>query len=96
MAARSDVWKWVAGSLAALMISNLGTALLFASMYAVTDEHIAEVVTSKFTEVSRGHGLYAIEGRSRLDRLESSYSEIMSLLTEIRSDIAVIKSKQSE
>jgi len=61
------VWKWIAGSMAALLVSNAATAWVAIANAKVTDDHIVGVVESRFTDISQGRGMYAIEGRGKID-----------------------------
>ena len=90
---KSAFWKWVAGLMASLVVSNCITAFVFGMSFRVSDEDIRDSVRRTFTEVSRNHGLYAIEGQPHIQRLEDKFETLVDLMADIRSDIAVIKNK---
>jgi hypothetical protein len=78
---------WIAGLLGAMIISNIGTALAMRT----TPAEVQRVVESTFTDLSGTKGLYILEGRPRIERLERDYANISALLGQIQADIAVIR-----
>ena len=89
MATRDGVWKWVAGMMAAVMTSSFATAMTFRT----SDEHIKEVVSESFTEISHGRGMYALEGRKRLEALETNNREIRVTLRETADRLTRVEAK---
>ena len=79
----ADVWKWISGLLLSVAVTNFGTAL---AMRGPTlddiDIRAKRVVKEGFTEISRTNGLYVIEGRPRIDNLESGHREILAKIND--------------
>lgn len=65
-------WKWLAGCLTAMVVSNCATALVFRT----SAEQIRTVISDSFLELSESKSMYAIEGRPRLTVLERRYEDL--------------------
>lgn len=90
---RMDVWKWVAGSLGALMISNVITALSFRMDVSEIQAIARSTSEDAFTEMSRQRGMYAIEGRPRIAALETQVKVMQETFTLINERLARIETK---
>lgn len=73
------LWRWVAVTLAAVMVSNVATALAF----RVSSSDIKMAMEEHFTNLSIARGMYVIEGRPRLDRLEKENETILDFMGRI-------------
>lgn len=90
---KAEVWKWVAGSLSAIMVSNLLTAIVFGMMFRVTDGHIKDVVKDSFTDISNGAGMYALEGRPKLRAVEKNQEQMAGDMRDVRDRITRMETK---
>lgn len=73
-------WKWIAGGMLALCVSNVATALVFRT----NEDEIARIVKTTFTDISSERGMYVIEGRPRIAFLEGLAKDQSEDLREIR------------
>ena len=87
--AQAGLWKWVATILISILgtaaTTGFGTAYAFRvsdehitkiASKAVSDDRIGKVARKEFTENSREHGLYKIEGQPRIKRVEDAVVRI--------------------
>ena len=82
-------WKWIAGVLVSLVVSNVTTAFAFRT----TPSQIKAVMEDSFTDVSDGRGMYAKEGRRRLETLELAIKAMVEGQAERREAFARIEAQ---
>lgn len=87
----NGVWKWVAGILSSIILSILGTASFVRTDTEELRAIIKQEFVNSFTEISKDRGMYIIEGKPRIERLEQLYNNINVDLDAVKRDNQTIK-----